>query len=76
MVTNNSFVPFITKQNQKKKKFQCLYKMHVAEWFLSLIRRRFPDELRPRSLEQFMWINTTQSNLRLFEGTSLTKKLK
>lgn len=43
MVTNNSFVPFITKQNQKKKKkFKCLYKMHIAECFLSLIQGRFP----------------------------------
>lgn len=62
MVTNNSFVPFITKQN---KKLKCLYKMHIAECFLSLIQCHFPYELRPRSLEQFMWINTTRSNLRL-----------
>lgn len=48
--------------------------MHIVECFLSLIQSHFPYKLRPRSLEQFMWIKTTWSNLRLAEGVCIAKK--
>lgn len=56
MVTNNSFVPFITKQNQKKKRsLNACIKCTLLNLFFHWSMAISPYELRPRTLEQFLW---------------------